>query len=262
MSLLVAAMLATTLVGAGVDLGPPAGMASFANRALVQNPGEKPQETGFGGKFTLGYIATNSQSTSESLNSEIKLGYNTAVWRHRLTLQAIYASTEGNTTAERYFGAWQSSRLLSDRSYVFGYASYIHDRFGGYLYQGSAVLGYGLRALATKTQELKFEFGAGWTRAKQASGPTQNSGAVRLREIYTWNFSDSSSLSQSLTVLKSSFNLFSRFETRVTAQLIGNLAFVVSYSIQHNSHVTPGNPNTTSVTALSLQYVFGGIFSD
>lgn len=261
MTLLLAATLATGLMGAGAGLGP-AGLASFANYSLVQNPGEKPKDLGFGGKFTLGYLATNSRTTTNSFNGEVKLGYNTPLWQHRLTLQAVSASTDGQTTAEQYFGAWQSNRLLSESSYVFGYAGYIHDRFSGYIYQGSVVVGYGIKALHTDAQQLKFEFGAGWTRAKEAGGMTESSAAARLREIYNWNFSENSALSQSLTLEKSSFNLYSKFDFKVTAQLIGSLAFVAAYTIQHNSHVTAGNPQTTSMTSVSLQYVFGPIFSD
>ncbi|MDN5863737.1 MAG: DUF481 domain-containing protein [Gammaproteobacteria bacterium] len=261
MSLLLAAMLATSLVGAGVNLGP-AGLASFANYSLIQDPEKQPENLGFGGKFTLGYLATNSMTSSTSFNAEVLLGYNTLLWQHRLTLQAVYSSVDSTTVAEQYFGAWQSNRLLSERSYVFGYAGYIHDRFSGYVYQGSAVVGYGIKALETKSQELKFELGAGWTRAKENGGSTLSSAAARLREIYSWSFGESSSLAQSLTLEKSSFNLYSRFDTKVTAQLIGNLAFVVAYTIQHNSHVTLGNPHTTSITSISLQYVFGGIFTE
>ncbi len=264
MSLLLAATLATTLFGAGINLGP-AGLASFANYSLVEDPGQKPKELGFGGDFTLGYLATHSASTTTSLNTELKLGYNTPLWQHRLDLQAVSATDDGNTTAEQYFGAFQSNRLLSKRSYVFGYLGYIHDRFSGYRFQASEVAGYGIKAMDTKTQTLKFEFGAGWTQARQTSTDTQpgeskQSPAARVRQLYDWNFSDKNGLSQSLTLEKSSFNLYSQFDIKVTAQLVGNLAFVVGYSIQHNSTVTGDNPQTTSLASVSVQYAFGSIF--
>lgn len=261
MSLLLAATLATSLFGAGVNLGP-AGLASFANYSLIEDPGEKPKDLGFGGSFTLGYLATHSDSTSTNLNTELKLGYNTPLWQHRLDLQAVSATSDGETTAEQYFGAWQSNRLLTQRSYLFGYLGYIHDRFSGYRYQASEVVGYGIHAIETETQSLKFEFGAGWTQARETgtntqAGVSKNSPAARARELYNWNFSSNSSLSQSLTLEKSSYNLYSKFDLKVTAQLVGDLAFVVGYSIQHNSHVTGGNPQTTSMVSVSVQYAFG-----
>ncbi|MGH8225663.1 MAG: hypothetical protein ACRER1_05890, partial [Gammaproteobacteria bacterium] len=68
MPVLVAAALATSLLGSGIDLGP-AGLASFANYSLVQKPGQKPKALGFGGNFTLGYLATHSATSTSSLNT-------------------------------------------------------------------------------------------------------------------------------------------------------------------------------------------------
>lgn len=259
MSILVATVLATSLLGSGVDVGS-VWLAGSVGQSLVKNPGKKSKALGFGGSFTLGYLATNSATTTTNFNTELKLGYNTPLWEHRLDLQAIGASTNGNTTAEQYFGAFQSNRLLSRRSYVFGYLGYIHDRFSGYNYQASEVAGYGIRMVNTRTQTLKLEFGAGFTQARQSEGANERSVAARARESYDWQFSDHGSVSQSLTAEKSDFNLYSQFQTKVTAQLVGNLAFVFAYTIQHNSTVTGDSPQTTSTTSVSIQYAFGSIF--
>ncbi len=226
----------------------------------MQGSSKKPKVLGFGGSFTLGYLATHSATTSSSLNTELKLGYNTPLWQHRLDLQIISAASNGNTTAEQYFGAFQSDRLLGQRSYVFGYLGYIHDRFSGYRYHASEVVGYGIRALDTKTQLLKFEFGAGSTQAKENPGHCESSPVARARESYNWQFSDHGSIDQSLTLEKSNFDLYSQFQTKVTAQLIGNLAFVLAYTIQHDSEVSGNSPETISTTSVSVQYTFGSIF--
>ncbi len=258
--LVLATTLATSLLAGGISL-EPAGLASFANETLIANPAQKPKNLGFGAQFSLGYLATHSSNSTTSLNSELKLGYNTPLWQHRVDLQATSASTDGQTTAEQYFGAGQSNRLLSARSYLFGYVGYIHDRFSGYRYQGSAVAGYGVLAVQTKAQSLKFEIGAGYTRAESITGETSNSPAARGRELYNWQFSGNGSIEQSLTLEKSNFNLYSKFQVGVQAQLVNNLAFVLSYMAQHNSSVPVGNPQTTTTLSMSVQYTFGNIFS-
>lgn len=258
--IVIAATLATSLLAGGISL-EPAGLASFANETLISNPAEKPKSLGFGAQFSLGYLATHSATTSTSLNSELKLGYNTKLWQHRIDLQAVTASTDGTTTAEQYFGAAQSNRLLTKRSYLFGYLGYIHDRFSGYRYQSSAVAGYGIRVVDAKTQTLKFEIGAGYTRAQVITGDTENSPAGRGRELYNWQFSDNGSIEQSMTVEKSRFNMYSKFQVGVQAQLVNNLAFVLSYMAQHNSSVPEGNPQTTTTLSISVQYTLGNIFS-
>lgn len=256
----IAATLATSLLAGGISL-EPAGLASFANETLISNPSEEPKNLGFGAQFSLGYLATHSATTSTSLNSELKLGYNTRLWQHRLDLQAVTSSTDGTTTAEQYFGAAQSNRVLTKRSYLFGYLGYIHDRFSGYRYQSSAVAGYGIRVVDTKSQTLKFEIGAGYTRAEEITGQTETSPAARGRELYNWQFSDNGAINESLTMEKSRFNLYSKFQVGVQAQLVNNLAFVLSYTAQHNSSVPAGNPQTTTTLSLSVQYTLGKIFS-
>jgi len=256
---LAAAALATSLVTGAIDLGP-AGLATFANDTLVKNPSAKPKSLGFGMQFNLGYLATHSSTTNTSLNTELKLGYNTPTWQNRVDLQAISSTTNGQTTAEQYYGAGQTNHLLNQRSYVFGFAGYIHDRFSGYRYQASEVAGYGNRVINTDSQLLKLEVGVGMTQAEKITGEGEHSPAARGRELYNWQFSDNGSLSQSLTLEKSNFNLYSQFQTSVQAQLVGNLAFVVSYSLQHNSSVPAGSPQTTSSMSVSVQYTFGSIF--
>lgn len=258
--LLLAAAFASSLVPSTVGLGP-AGLATFANDTLVKNPGEKPKNLGFGMQFSFGYLATHSADTNTSLNTELKLGYNTPTWQNRVDLQAISSTTDGQTTAEQYYGAGQTNHLLSARSYVFGYAGYIHDRFSGYRYQASEVVGYGIRLLSTKSQLVKLEGGVGATQAEKITGEGERSPAMRGRELYSWQFSDNGSLNQSLTLEKSNFNLYSQFQTSVQAQLVGNLAFVVAYAVQHNAEVPPGSPQTTSSLSVSVQYTFGSIFS-
>ncbi|MGH8272751.1 MAG: DUF481 domain-containing protein [Gammaproteobacteria bacterium] len=256
MPVFAAMTLATSLLAAGINLGP-SGLATFANESLVTNPGQKPKKLGFGGSFALGYLSTHSSTTTTSFNTELKLGYNTPKWQHRLDLQAISAATDGQTTAEQYFGAFQSNRLLTKHSYAFGYLGYIHDRFSGYRYQASEVAGYGIRVVDTKAQTLAFEIGAGLTQARQTGDGSEHSPAVRGSELYDWQFSDHGAISQSLTAEKSSFNLYSQFQTKLTVQLVGNLALALAYAIQHNSNVVRGNPQTTSTTSISVQYAFG-----
>lgn len=257
MPVLVAAALATSLLTTAIDLGPE----GLANDTLINKPSEKPKNLGFGLQFNLGYLATHSDESNTSLNTELKLGYDTPTWQNRVDLQAISSTTNQQTTAEQYYGAGQTNHLLTARSYVFGYVGYIHDRFSGYRYQASEVVGYGIRVLSNKSQVLKLEAGAGAAQAEQITGEGKRSPVVRGRELYSWQFSGNGSLAQSLTLEKSNFDLYSKFQTSIQAQLVSNLAFIVSYTLQHNSDVPAGSPQTTSSVSVSVQYTFGSLFS-
>lgn len=253
------------LLNAGINLDSGRDIY-FADKKLISPSLKPPQKLGFGASTTFGYLATHSTVGTASLNAEVKLGYNTPAWRQRLELQAISAGTDGQTTAEQYYVAGQSDYRLGKQGYVFGFGGYLHDRFSGYRYQASAVVGYGMRWFATKTQLLETELGFGAAQARTVTNPTQiaeskSSLVVRARLRYNWNFSNGGVFTQSVTIERTRFNTYTKSISKVTTQLFGNVAFAIGYTIQRNSNVSPGVPNTTSYTSIAVQYTFGPIFS-
>lgn len=265
MGVILSAALMTSMLGAGINLGPN-GLAYFSSSPLISKSLVKPKNLGFGVSATLGYLATRSSVNTTSLNAEVRLGYNTPTWEHRLELQAISASTDGQTTAQQYYLAEQSSHLLTRRSYVFGFAGYLHARFSGYRYQASEVGGYGIRWVNTNTQLLRTEVGLGMSQAR-TSGTTipeesKSGPAGRFRLLYRWQFSKDGAFHQSATVERSSFNTYIELHSKITAQLFNNIALSVGYTLQRNSSVPAGIPNTTSYTSVAVQYTFGSIFSN
>lgn len=265
MGAILSAALMTSMLGGGINIGPN-GVAYFSSSPLISKSLVKPKKLGFGVSATLGYLATHSSVNTTSLNAEVRLGYNTPTWEHRLELQAISASTDGQTTAEQYYLAEQSSHLLTKRSYVFGFAGYLHARFSGYHYQASEVGGYGIRWLDTDSQLLRTEVGLGMSQARTISGPTtlaesKAGPAGRFRLLYSWHFNKHAAFHQSMTVERSSFNTYVELHSKVTAQLFNDVALSVGYTLQRNSSVPEGTPNTTSYTSVAVQYTFGSIFS-
>lgn len=254
---LAAMALATGIVGGSTAFGQA--YTPLVGDPLITNPGAAPKKRGWGGNINLGYQNINAESSSTNLNLELGLTYDTANWQNRVDLKTLYATNNHTTTAEQYFGAAQSDRLLNKRTYIFGYLSYQHTRFTGYIYQASEAFGYGRKILNTATQSFKAEIGAGYTQARTETPESRHSAVLRFRAAYGWQFSSNGAFGESFSIERSSFNTYSRSETKVTAQLVTNIAFVVSYSIAHNSSVPPGTPNTTTSTAVSVQYSFGQI---
>ncbi len=254
------------LLNAGINPGPRGVGYFFMDKRLVTPALGPPKKLGFGASTTLGYLATHGAVATTSLNAEVKLGYNTPAWQQRLELQAIGAGTDGQTTAEQYYVAGQSNYRLGKRGYVFGFGGYLHDRFSGYRYQASEVGGYGIRWFDTRTQLLETELGLGVAQARTVAGPSQlaeaeSSFVMRARVRYSWNFSRGGTFTQSVTIERTRFNTYTKSVSKATAQLFGNVALAIGYTLQRNSNVSPRVPNTTGYTSIAVQYTFGPIFS-
>ncbi len=236
----------------GLTLAMAAGAAETED--VGDNEAAPPELTG---SVSLGAVATSGSTESEATNGAADAVLEYAVWRHTLRLRAYRASEEGETTAERYSGSWQSDYKFSERSYFFGNANYQRDRFGAFERSGSVSLGVGRRFVETDSVELDAEVGAG-RRYQQAQGTDDFDGEAigRFQSDLLWRFSETAELTQSVAVESGESNTATESVTAIESQLAGALAFRLSHTIEHDSDVPPGEASTDRITAVSLEYAF------
>ncbi|HET7922537.1 MAG TPA: DUF481 domain-containing protein [Gammaproteobacteria bacterium] len=211
---------------------------------------------GWQGSVSLGYLHTTGNSNTTSLNGKALAGYKKENWRDSLSLTALNASQDDTRTAESYQANGQSNYSLTENNYLFGMLDYLNDRFSGYDRRTTEVAGYGRRLVNTDAQQLDLELGAG-ARQTRYTDDTSKSGFIeRLALNYLWQFSENSNFSENLSVEHGTDNTFTQSVTALTANLAGNFALSVSYTVKHNSTVLPGFKNTDTITAVSLVYSF------
>lgn len=218
---------------------------------------EQEQEEGpWSGTATLGYLATSGNTENSTLKTGFELGYKIGKWQHIATLKAINTSEEDSTTAEAYEVGFKSERNLSDKNFLFGKLDWRKDRFGGFDTQFSQVVGYGRRLIETDRHSLNAEVGAGARQSERQDGTEEDETIFNGGLYYNWAFSETAAFSQDLATEVGQDNTYSESITRVSAQLIGNLSLVASYTIKHNSDVPAGTEKKDKYTALSLEYAF------
>jgi putative salt-induced outer membrane protein len=96
--------------------------------------------------------------------------------------------------------------------------------------------------------KLSAEAGVGARQSELQDGTTENEAIFRAGMDYKWLFSEHANFSHKNTYLES--------VSALSAQLVGNLALVASYTVKHNTDVPPLTEKTDTYTALSLEYVF------
>jgi putative salt-induced outer membrane protein len=208
------------------------------------------------GKATLGYLATSGNTENSNLNTGFDLSYTPGDWKHALELRAIYATEDNAATTESYRAGWNSERNITDNDFLFGRLDWRKNRFSTYERQFSQTIGYGRRVIGTEKHTLNLTAGVGARQSDLADGTSASETILRGGLDYAWQLSETAEFNQDLAVEAGDKNTYVQSVTALSAQLVGNLALVASYTIKHNTDVLPATEKTDTYTALSLEYLF------
>ena len=208
------------------------------------------------GTAKLGYLATSGNTDNSTLNAGFTVSYSVDDWKHSFTAVAIGSAQGNTTTAEAYEAGWKSERNLSEKSFLFGQLDWRKDRFSGYATQFSQTVGYGRRLIDTEVHKLNGEIGFGARQSELIDGTDENESIIRAGLDYKWQLSETAAFTQVLTFESGQENTYTESVTALSAQLVGNLALVASYTIKNNSDVLPLIEKTDTYTAISLEYTF------
>lgn len=226
------------------------------SKLLAAAARDKERKEGFFGALALAYLASRGNAVNSSLNAQLNLGYLTGRWRHAGMLKAVRGASDGITSAEEYRATAQSDYAFSQNNYAFFGVDYDRDQFGAYLRRTSATTGLGRRFIDTPAHSLDLQAGVGsrWTR-RPGEEAAQEGIVVGLGK-YEWKITDHSAFSERLSVEAGHDNTYSESVTALTADIQGNLALSLSYTVKHNTSVPPDRVKTDSATAVSVLYGF------
>ena len=208
------------------------------------------------GKAGFGFLSTDGNSETSSLNADLGVAYKTGRWTHGLTALAISGSTSGFTTAERYFLGLKSDWAINDKSYIFGLIDADKDKFSAYDLRTTETVGYGRKLINTDTRQWNVEIGVGATQLEPIIGEDISDAILRLATDYHWNLSETALFVQTVGIEAGDSNTFLESVTSLKAQVYKDIGVRLSYSIKNNSDVPVGIEKTDTFTAISLEYSF------
>ena len=217
---------------------------------------ESEDESPWSGTARLGYLATTGNTDTDNLNARFGLEYASGRWKHSGTAAGIGAREDDRTTAEAYELGLRSTYDFNPYDFAFAQLNWRKDKFSGVDQQFSQAVGYGRRLINQPRQHLNVEIGAGARQATLRDGLSQNEAILRLGSDYEYRFNDVAAFNFDLAVESGADNTFTEAVAAVRTQLLGRLAFVVSYTVRNNSSVPEGSTSTDTFTALSLEYKF------
>lgn len=237
-----------------VAIGLSVGVASAAENAAM-DPVWK-------GEAELGVVATRGNTRTQTVSGKASATTDRTQWRHLIKLEALTtaardkATGEDNTTAERYGLSGKSDYKFTEHDYAFGALNYESDRFTGFDYRSSEVLGYGRRILNNADLTLDAEAGPGARQSKPKSGSTDNEMVFRVSGNLAWKLSKTATFTEEVSADIGEVVTISKSTTSLKAQVAGSLAMKVSLVVKHVSSVPAGVNKTDAETALTLVYSY------
>jgi putative salt-induced outer membrane protein len=114
------------------------------------------------GKGQLGFLDSQGNSDSKSLNGNIDMLRYDGPWKNEFYVGGLYGKNSGIVSAERWETHGQSNYTISGDLFVFGGLRYEHDLFDGFQYQASVTSGLGYKLLNGDDTKLTLQVGAGY----------------------------------------------------------------------------------------------------
>jgi len=221
------------------------------------------------GKGQLGFLDSQGNSDSKSLNGNIDMLRYDGPWKNEFYVGGLYGKNSGIVSAERWETHGQSNYTISGDLFGFGGLRYEHDLFDGFQYQASVTSGLGYKLLNGDDTKLTLQVGAGYRRLRPETIVKDDSGEVISRtpldatgEAIGTVGVDFSHAFNKTTVFTNKFlseagsdNILLHDELALTVKMSDKLALSVGYTIIDNTK--PPAPLKKLDTLTSVNLVFG-----
>lgn len=209
------------------------------------------------GESELGLVLTEGNTETSSINGKLKVEQSLSQWRNTYQLDVFTASENEEVSAEKYSFSTKADRVVSDQNFLFGLLTYEDDRFSGFDYESSFLLGYGRKLLDTSKTRLELEVGPGVRFSRAEGETTEDEAILRSAGLYQYHMSEHAYFEQKLSVDGGDERVVTKSVSALVSQLVGGLAMKLSLSVKHNSEPADASKKSTdSETSVTLVYGF------
>lgn len=208
------------------------------------------------GEVEFGASRSTGSTTNFGLLGALDLKREGIDWTHQLSARAEVQRTNGQTTTERTFAAWQPNYRFQTKTYAYGLAQYEHDPFAGYDDRYTLGGGLGYRALSSDRVKLEFEGGPTLRRVQEVDGDVQSRLAGRGSMNFNWRVTPTLSFSQKTAVYLEGEDGNLIANTALDTKLIGNLKARFSYNVQYERNPPIGTAGLNTQSRATFVYGF------
>jgi len=225
------------------------------------------------GKGELGASFASGNSENESVTAALELRNTLDQWTHTVGFAGNYASSNSDTTAERWEFRGQSDYKFTERAYAFGAGRYENDEFSAFEYQASLAAGLGYRLIDEERTKLWVQGGPGYRFADRRGpcldavvpedvpdcnrrGPGESEDSVIFRGDvgFEHQLTETTKIVDRFLVEAGSDNTYLQNDLGLEVTISGALGLRVGYQVRHNTDVVPGTDKTDTLTTVGLLY--------
>jgi len=218
------------------------------------------------GKGELGASRATGRSSDLGLTAGISLERKGTEWTHKLRAQIDYQSSNGSTSRERYFVAYEPSHVIHNSVFTYALAQFERDRVQGYDGRYTASGGLGYKVLDGKEVNLAIKGGPTFRYTAFSNQAEESRAGALLGLDFGWAISPRVKFTQGVNAVSegnarallivdsdnTSLDLTSALDTKMSERL----ALRLSYQVNYNSKPAAGAVTTGTLSRFGLVYGF------
>lgn len=219
------------------------------------------------GTGEAGLVIADGNTETETANARLVLGANLGNWTHSGGVAGLYASNDGDKTAQRWELFEQSDYNFGPKTFAFGAGRYEDDEFSGFEYQATLSTGIGRHFIDTERTKLTGTAGIGYkfyeTRDSFddngdliAEGDDDSEAILRGTADFEHFFNETTSFINAFIVESGSDNTYLENAAALKVKMNERLALALGYTVRHNTDPTQGFKKTDTLTTANLVYEF------
>jgi putative salt-induced outer membrane protein len=224
-----------------------------------------PAHADWTAKAEAGLVVASGNTETETANAKAELVNTTGRWKHAVGAAGLYASDEGERSAQRWELFGQSDYNFSAKTFWFGAARYEQDEFSGFAYQAILSTGLGRKFIETDVTKLIGTAGVGYkffetedvfddTGLLIAPGDSDSDVVFRGTLDYEHKFTATTTLIDNFLVEAGADNTFVQNKLSVQVKMSDVLALAVGYAVRHNTDPPLGFEKTDTLMTVNLVY--------
>ncbi len=219
------------------------------------------------GTGEAGLVVASGNTESKTANAKLAVEAKFAKWTHSAEFSDLYASSDGDKSAQRWDLSGESDYGMTAKTFVFGAVRYERDQFSGFRYQGTLSGGVGRHFIDTEPTKLTGTAGIGYklfeTRNAYDSagnliegGDQDGEAVLRSTLDFQHDFNELTRFVNDSTVEAGSSNTFLENVSTLKTRMSEKLALALAYTIRYNTDPTAGFEKTDTLTTVNLVYEF------
>jgi len=217
------------------------------------------------GKGEAGLVAASGNTDSENLNVGLNFKNEGEVWVHEFDFDIYQASSDSVDSADSLKADYTLKYNLTDRSYLFGNASYLDDDFDGFTEQSSITAGYGYKVIDTEPQAWEVGAGFGYRDTdelikmddgSEMVGKDLSGATIVLRSDYRHQLTANTEFIDKFKAEIGSDNSFIENDAALIVSMNEKFSLKAGLVIRHNTDPGPGSDDTDTITSMNLVYNF------